>query len=198
MRAVDEAGEGLEVAPLAGQAHGEGVALVFFVEDAERGPGGGDGGGARVGNADAELLGVGREAAPDLGLEAGDSLARQCRNPNDAGVAARRPRVDLVGDEEDLLGRDAELLERLGRDTRLLVGPRRGGVDDVEDEIGVPDLGEGGAKRGDERGRQLSDEADGVDEDDLGELARRRPAGAGVERGEEAVGGIGRVARRAD
>src|SRR5262249_14987635 len=48
-----------------------------------------------------------------------------------------------------------------------------------------------------ERGRQLADEADRVDEDRVRQLPRRRLRRPRVERREETVGGIGRVLREA-
>ena len=60
-------------------------------------------------------------------------------------------------------------------------------VDDVEEEVGVAGLGEGGMERGDEVMGEVADEADGIGEEGAATTVDVPESGAGVEGGEESV-----------
>ena len=91
-----------------------------------------------------------------------------------ATASAGGTEIDLVEDEH---ARDVEQRqlgqELLGRLDVLGLG-RVGGVDDVQQEIGVGRLLEGGAEGGEQVLRQIADEPDGVGDDDLALLGKRR------------------------
>jgi len=95
--------------------------------------------------------------------------------------------IDLVVDEEarDLAG--AELAEDPVDGGHVLLAVGVAGVDDQEEEVGPRDLLEGGGEGLHERGREVADEADGVEEDDLAVLREADPADGRVEGGEELV-----------
>ena len=67
---------------------------------------------------------------------------------------------------------------------------RIGGVDDVEQQVGVGGLVERRAERRDEIVRQLLDEADGVGDEDRRLGRRHEPADRRVERREQLVGDV--------
>ena len=85
------------------------------------------------------------------------------------------------------LSEQAEGLEDLLHRLHLRVVRRVGGVDDVQEQVGVVQLLERGAEGGDQILRQVADEADGVGDDDLALLGEAQAAAGGVERGEELV-----------
>ena len=95
--------------------------------------------------------------------------------------------VGLVVGEEDPVGRDAQLGEDLLGDAALILGVGRGGVDDVDEEVGLLDLLQRRAEGGDERVRELAKEADRVREDDRPAADAVEARVARVERREEAV-----------
>ena len=64
---------------------------------------------------------------------------------------------------------------------------RVGDVADVEDDVGVEHFFERGAEGGDQLGRQVGDEADGIRQHDLAAMRQRELADGGVEGGEEQV-----------
>ena len=77
----------------------------------------------------------------------------------------------------------------------LCSSSRVGGVDDVQQQVGVGQLFERGAEGGDQVLRQVGDEADGVGDHHLA-LAREAQAAAGrVEGHEELVRGLDRRCR---
>ena len=102
---------------------------------------------------------------------------------------AVRHAVDLVEDEQ-LRRLDADspqhAADRL--DAAFAVGRR--GVDDVEEQRRVGQLLEGGAEGGDQIGRQVADEPDGVGDDDLALAREAQAARGGVEGREHLVGDV--------
>ena len=81
----------------------------------------------------------------------------------------------------------AQLVEHLLDGLDLLLGLGAGGVDDVQQQVGLAGLLERRLERGDQRVRQVADEPDGVGQQDVAAAAELPAAGAGVERGEELV-----------
>ena len=73
----------------------------------------------------------------------------------------------------------------------LLVGVGMADVEDVQKQIGVDGLFEGGAEAGDEVVRQIADEAYGVAEEDFYAAVYFPVSGFGVEGGEEFIVGVG-------
>ena len=80
-----------------------------------------------------------------------------------------------------------ELGEHLDDGPDLLLGLGAGGVDDVQQQVGLAGLLERRLERGDQGVRQVADEADRVGEQGLPAPLEPPLAGAGVERGEELV-----------
>jgi hypothetical protein len=123
-------------------------------------------------------------------LEAGARGGRH-RHPaalvGDAPGLPRRQPVHLVEDQQPLLLVEPEVLQDRVDRLDLLVEPRVGGVDDVQQEVGVAELLERRAERGDEVLRQVADEADGVGDDHLALGGEPQPPAGGVERREQHV-----------
>ena len=72
---------------------------------------------------------------------------------------------------------------------------RVGGVDDVQQQVGLARFHQRRAERGHELVRQLAHETDGVGDDQIRRVREREPPHGRVERREELVGDVG-VARR--
>ena len=83
--------------------------------------------------------------------------------------------------------RQPELFEDGLHRLDLLLGLGARGVDDVEQQVGLPGLLERGLERGDQRVRQVADEADRVREQHEPAAPEPPAPGPGVERGEELV-----------
>lgn len=69
----------------------------------------------------------------------------------------------------------------------LEIGYGAGGIDDVQEEVGVNDFFEGGAERGDKMVREVADEPDGVADDGAFAETEGPFAGFGIEGGEQFV-----------
>ena len=99
-----------------------------------------------------------------------------------------RKQVDLVQHLEDGLVLDVKLRKDRFNLLLLLVEQRAGGVADVQQHLGALHLFERGAEAGDERVRQVADEADGIGQQDLAPAGQLKLRQLGVERGEHARG----------
>ena len=96
--------------------------------------------------------------------------------------------VHLVEDEELGFVGEVKLVEGVFDDLDLGGAAGVGGVDDVEEEVGVLEELQGGVEGGYDRGWELVDEADSVGNQDFVAIGEPDTAGDGVEGGEEAVG----------
>ena len=84
-----------------------------------------------------------------------------------------------------------DLLEHAAHGGDPAIAIRRGGIDDVQHEIGVGDLLERGAKRRHQRVRQPIDESDRVGDEQLAAVGQPDLADQRIERDEQRVGGLG-------
>ena len=102
-----------------------------------------------------------------LALRGADGDAVAVVGPEDVEERAVGDAVGLVQDEDRRVVGQPELFEdRLdGRDLHLGLGA--GGVDDVQEQVGLAGLLERRLERGDQRVRQVADEPDGVGEQDV-------------------------------
>ena len=108
--------------------------------------------------------------------------------PQDVEERAVGHAVGLVQDQQRRDGRPGPSSSRTSTTAWIwLLGLGARGVDDVEQQVGLAGLFERGLERGDQRVRQVADEADRVGEQDLAAAPEPPLAGAGVERGEELV-----------
>ena len=99
--------------------------------------------------------------------------------------------VDLVPDLDQRAssGIDAELAQHSLDVVRLRLAVFVGDVAHVQDQVGLDHLLERGAEGGDQRGRQVGDEADRVGQDRLGAVRQLDRAQGRIERREQHVGG---------
>ena len=95
--------------------------------------------------------------------------------------------VGLVPKQERGTVRQTEVVEDAVDGGEVVVDVRVAGVEDVEEDVGVLELLEGGAEGADERAGEVLDEADGVGDEDLALLGEAVAARGGVEGGEELV-----------
>ena len=96
--------------------------------------------------------------------------------------------IDLVqyDDLRDFAG--ADLVEHPIHGIGLLVLLHTGAVDDMQQQVGLRGLLEGGAKRIHEAMRKVADEADGIRDRHIGPVAEPEAARRRVQRGEKLVG----------
>ncbi len=95
--------------------------------------------------------------------------------------------VDFVEHDQPINRVESELSQKFLRRADVIVVHGIARVDDVQDQIGVRDLLEGGAERREEVLGQIADEADGVRDDDLPLFWKAKPSRARVEGREELV-----------
>ena len=94
--------------------------------------------------------------------------------------------IDFVEDLDARLGERVELAENFFDLRLLLFAVGGGGVADMKQQLGLRDLFERGAEAGDERVRQVADEADRVGQENAAAAGQLDGAQFGIERGEHA------------
>src|SRR4029078_5614281 len=97
--------------------------------------------------------------------------------------------VQHTAEPRAVVRRDAELPENLFDIERLCFGVRVRHVAHVQDEVGLDDLFKCRAKRGNQHGRQIGNEADGVGQDDPQALRQLDCTQSRIEGCEQHVGG---------
>ena len=114
--------------------------------------------------------------------------------PPPFGVRLRRlvllaQEIDLVRDLEDRMRGtiEAELGENVLDVLALRLALRMGNIAHMHDQIGVEHILERRAERGDQRSREVGNEADRVDEIDAFAMRQADEASGGIERGEQHV-----------
>ena len=97
-----------------------------------------------------------------------------------------REQVDFVEDFDARLGERIKLAENLFDLNLLLFAVGGGGVADVEKYLGLGNFFKRGAKAGDERVRQVANEADRIREENAATAGQLDGTQLGIERGEHA------------
>ena len=145
----------------------------------------------RAGDDEVEHLAIAEQQVLHRGEELAHALAGERRDADRFARPRRLPaalllanEIDLVRDLENRMGGpiEPELGEDLLDVLALRLALRMGGVAHMHDEIGVEHVFERRAERGDQRSRQIGNEADGIDEMRLSPCARRirRAVGSSV------------------
>ena len=130
----------------------------------------------------------------DPGPQIIETLPPHGRTDHRPGVSGSQPKkgglvghIRLVQRKDRRPARRPDLLEHLEDRLDLFLGGRIRRVHDVEQEIGLDDLAQGGAKRGDQVMRELPDEPHGVGEERHLPFGKPVAPGGRVEGGEELV-----------
>ena len=127
----------------------------------------------RAGDDEVEHLAIEEQQVLDRGEELAHALAGERRDADRFARPRRLPaalllanEIDLVRDLENRMGGpiEPELGEDLLDVLALRLALRMGGVAHMHDEIGVEHVLERRAERGDQRSREVRNEADGIDE----------------------------------
>jgi len=147
-----------------------------------------------VGHEEGSFDGPGVECPAGGPAEVVESRARPGRHDHRAGVELGEPPdglgiggVDLVEHEELRIVGGADLGQHRANRLDLRVGIRVGGIDDVEQEIGVGDLLERRMEGLDELMREPAHEPDGVGDERRVAVVEIETADGRIERGEQPV-----------